>query len=714
MNDFALPPRPSRKVLVLSVLGLAVFLAVEALLLRHFIRVDTRPASWDQSTHLEIALDYREAIGAGRWGDAWFLAPKPGMPPFPPAYHLLLRGAFDSADPVHAALWLNWFYMAVLAVSLFGVAWRFLPDYRALGATIAFCASPGLQDLMTTQLMDLAVVAWVSAAYWALLSSEGFTGWAPALAFGVLHAVGMMHKWTFFSYLLPAYIIAGRALGDRNARLKVVAAAGLSLALSAPWYWSHMALLPSRLVQASADFAIPFWKAGAWAAYLQQACGALGPLLWALGFISLLTPQYARRRENGWVLGYWVVFSYVFWTIVPNRQIRFLLPGLAPLGVAMAATWPPGLTWTVTGFQLLAMLNFSFGAFGPYTLQMPFLPMTFFENKPPAAEDWKIGDILERIEAERDPTRPLTNVTLVANDAYFNAPTFHFVQRMKNLPHVRMRGVNKRLCELSEFLLLKQGRLGPESVIGGLAQAQKAVEDPEGWFSQAYERIATWPLPDGSAAVLYRQRRGRPIPDKHARVSYEVFATGEVTGAGLRIELADWAPALSSWKNVRVAFDRISVRGLVLRNASADLQNFSFVTLSQNEIADYDWDELRLMRVDRVTVHALEVDAADLKVFLQKRVPGLKVDALTLDGTIKVEGHWNGKPVTAEAGLDYDREGRRLKVRIVSASYLGAPVPAALFRPIKELNLSLDPNPETPFFIDLPGLTIKGGKLTVP
>ena len=70
------------------------------------------------ATHLEIALDYREALGAGKWGDAWFLAPKPGMPPFPPAYHLLLRPAFNFDDPAHAALWLNWFYMALLALSL--------------------------------------------------------------------------------------------------------------------------------------------------------------------------------------------------------------------------------------------------------------------------------------------------------------------------------------------------------------------------------------------------------------------------------------------------------------------------------------------------------------------------------------------------------------------------------------------------------------------
>jgi hypothetical protein len=713
MNDFAPPARPSRKVLVLSLLGLAAFLAVQALLLRHFIRVDTRPPSWDQATHLEIALDYREALGAGKWGDAWFLAPKPGMPPFPPAYHLLLRGAFDSDDPAHAALWLNWFYMAVLAVSLFGISWKFLPDSRALAATLAFCAAPGLQDLLTTQLVDLALVAWVAAGYWALLECQGFSLWLPSLAFGALYALGMMHKWTFFSYMLPAYIIAARALGDRNARWKALAAAVLSLALFAPWYWSHMALLPSRLVQASADFAVPFWKDGAWATYFIASCAGLGPLLWVLGYISMLAPQFARRRDYAWVLSYWVVFSYVFWTVVPNRQLRFLMPGLAPLGLFLAATWPSKLTWSIVAIQLAAMANFFFGFVGPIVVPMPLIPMTFFVNKPPVKEDWKIDEILRRIEAERDPTRPITNVTLVANDEYFNAPTFHWVQRRLNLPHARMRGVNKRLCELSEFLLLKKGRLGPESVIGGLREAALAVTDPDGWFARGYEEAARWPLPDGSEAVLYRQRRGRPDPLKSRVLRFDGFATGELAGHGMRVDLGPWDPALSSWKTAGMSVEEVNVRGLKIHGTAVELENFSLVTHYDTGAA-YDWSELRAMRLDHLALRSLSIDAADLKVFLEKRVPGLKLSALTLEGTVKAAGTWNGHPVEAEAALELDRAGRRLKVAVLGASYMGIPVPAALFRPIKELNLSLEPNPETPFFIDLPGLTIKGGRLTIP
>jgi len=710
MNEFAPPQRPSRKTLVLSLIGLAAFLAVEALLLRHYIRVDTRPPSWEQSTQMQIALDYHEAPATGFYASV----PKPGLPPYPPAYHWLLRGAYDTKDPAHAALWVNWAYMAILALSLFAISWRFLPDARALAATLAFCAAPGLQDLLTTQLLDLSIVALVSAGYWALLECDGFTLWLPSLAFGLLYALGMLHKWSYVTYMLPAYIIAGRALGDRRARGKVLAAAVVSGALFLPWYWAHLTLIPAWLARGWAQGGEPFWQGGAWASYLVQSCGELGPLLWALGFISLLAPQYARRRENSWILAYWVVFSYVTWTVIPDRQIRFLFPGLVPLGLAMAATWPPALTWSVTAIQLVCALNFFFGLAGPLQLQTPLVPMTFLENRPPMRADWKIPEILARIEAARDASRPITSVALVANDEYFNAATFHWMQGRLNLPHTQLRGVNARLCELSEFLLLKQGRLGPEGKIAGLAAAAKAVGDPDGWFQNSYEAVDRWPLPDGSTALLYRQRRGRAKPPGGRRLAYLFFEAGKTQVRNLNIDLGDWDRGASAWPTVMLSADRIQNSGLTVRGVTADLENFSFAPLYEGGLGDYDWNDLRLMRLDRAVVRSFQVDAADLKAYVEKRVPGLSLGVLTLDGTIKASGSWNGRPVAAEAALELDRAGHRLTLRVLSASYMGFNIPPAFFLPIQELGLSLAPTPERPFFIDLPGLTLRGDRLTVP
>ncbi len=715
MNEFAQILRPSRKVLVLSLLGLAAFLALEALLMRRYTRVDTRPPSWDQSVQLEIALDYRRDLAAGRASDAWFLPPKPGMPPFPPAYGLLLRGAYDSPDPAHAALWYNWLYLAALAVSLFGMAWRFLPDSRALAGTILFCAAPGIQGLYTTQLADLSVVACVAAAYWALLECEGFSYWPSSLAFGAAFAVGMLHKWSFFSYLLPAYMIGARALAHRSARWRVLASAALALGLSAPWYASHILLLPSRLVQASSDFGVPFWKGGAWLVYLRDAAGPLGPILWGLGFVGLLAPQYTRRREYGWVLAYWVLSSYVFWTIVPNRQIRFLLPGLAPLGLAFAASWPARLCWAAAAFQLLALINFFFGWIPTLTLPTYLVDLPFFVSGPPVAEKWPIADILRRVAAERDPSRPLTNVTLVANDADFNGPTFHWEQSLLGLKGVSVRGVNRRLCELSEFVILKDGRLGPEGVIGGLPEAAEEIRNPAGWFAAIFAEDARWPLPDGSTAVLYRLRRFARPPWPRRSLDFSEADFGDDGIDGLSVRFGPWSPERSAWDYADLRAARARVRGLVVSGIGARLYGFSFAAPGFNERGNrFDFDGARATRLDRVEIQSLSVSAEDLKAFLAKRVPGLVVDSLTLDGDARASGRYRGRPVSLEAALELDRAARVLRVRVVSASYMGTPLPSFLFRPVKELTVSLAANPETPFDIDLAGLTLKNGLLTVP
>lgn len=714
-SNIYVPPsqNANRKILVFSLLGLVLFLAAEALLLRSYIRTDTRPPSWDQSIHMEIALDYREALRDGRLSDAWYLAPKPGMPPFPPAYHLLLTRAYDSADPARAALWINWFYLALLAVSIFAVAWRFRPDETALAACVLFTASPAIQDLLTTQLVDLPMVALAAAAYWALLASEEFMLWIPSVTFGVLHAAGMLHKWSFFSYMLPAYLIALRAFRDRRTALIMLVSAAASAALIVPWYSAHLALLPSRLVQASTDFAISAWTPGAWLVYASQASNHIGPIVWLLGVIGLLAPQYKRSREQGWILLAWFATSYVFWTIVPNRQLRFVLPGLVPLGVAFCSTWPKPVAWGTAALQLFCLFNFYGGWIGPVTLSLPFVSPQFFVNRPPAKQDWKTEEILRRIEAERDPAAPISNVTLVANDDYFNAPTFHWMQRRLGLEHARMRGVNRRLCELSEFVLLKDPKVGPPSVISGLPEASAEIRDPKGWFGRAYEEIARWPLPDSNNAILYRRRRGLKKPYDGKFLVYQHYTSGKVVIKDLKANFGPWDPAKSAYKTMSLSVGELNVRGLVLSGSDIDLVNVGFVPIVKKERED-DWVDVRLLRLERLRIKSLDVGADELKAFLTARVKGLSVSELSLDKTVKISGTFNGKPVSAEAGLQLLDGPRRLKVDIMSVRLAGIAVPLSMFREIKELTIPLYPNPETPFAIELPGLTLAGGRLTIP
>ena len=713
-NLYIAPTQASnRKALVIGLMGLVVFLAVEALLLRSYTRTDTRPPSWDQAIHMEIALDYRDALKEGRLTDAWHLAPKPGMPPFPPAYHLLLMRSYASADPAHAALWVNWFYLAILSISIFGIAWRFRPDETALAAVVLFVGSPAIQDLLTIQLVDLPMVALAAAAYWALLGSEEFTHWLPAIGFGVLHAAGMLHKWSFFSYMFPAYFLALSALRERRTALIMLVSAALSFALIVPWYGVHIALLPSRLVQASSDFAVSAWTPAAWVLYFNQASSSIGPVIWLLGVIGLLAPQYKRRREQGWVLLAWFLTSYIFWTVVPNRQLRFVLPGLVPIGVAFCSTWPKPASWAAVVLQLFCMANFFGGWVGPVNANLAYYPLTFFENRPAAKEDWKTEEILRRIEAERDPAAPISNVTLVANDTYFNAPTFHWMQRRLGLEHTRMRGVNRRLCELSDFVLLKDPKVGPASVIDGLNEAAAEIKDPRGWFGKAYVELARWPLPDKNEAILYKQRRFTKKPYDGKFLVYQHYTAGKVVIRDLKADFGPWDPEKSVYKTMSLKVGQLDVRGLILNGTSLELFNAGFIPLMKKERED-DWVDIRMLRLERMRINSLDVGAEELKVFLSQRVKGLSVDELSLDKTVRIAGTFNGKPVSAEAGVQLLDQPRRIKIDILSVRLSGINVPLSVFKEIKELTVPLYANPETPFAIELPGLTIANGRMTIP
>ena len=211
----------------------------------------------------------------------------------------------------------------------------------------------------------------------------------------------------------------------------------------------------------------PFrWQAGAWTVYLKQSAVALGPIFWVLGAISYSRHSAAGQGECCW--------PGLCPTISSGRScqppVRFpSRPGSSRHSILLDMA--KSVTWSVVAFQLLGLFNYFGGWVGPITVNLPYYQVEFFSNRPGAREDWKTEEILRLIEAQRDPSRPIANVTLVANDEYFNAPTFHWIQRRLGLEHARIRGVNSRLCELSEFVLLKDPQVGPAGVISGLLSA---------------------------------------------------------------------------------------------------------------------------------------------------------------------------------------------------------------------------------------------------
>ena len=695
------------KVVALSLVGLAAFLSIQALVLARWTAVDTRPPAWDQAIHLETALDYKEGL------DKLHPVPKPGMPPFPPLYHFALQRAMGAADPAHGALWVNFGYFVVLTLCLFGLILEFRNDWAAPVAAVAFVCAPAVQELLYSQLVDLPVLACSVAAYWAFIRSEEFSIWAPSLAFGVLFAVGMLHKWSFFSYMIPVYVSWLRAASRKGSKGPMLASAALAVALTLPWYAMNWPLLLPRLFQASADFAVPVWQGAAFLTYLATSVSGLGPALWAMGWIGVIVPKYRRREHEGWLITFWVLSSYVFWAIVPNRQMRFLLPGLPGLAVLAVGSWPPALIAGLLGFQLLGAANYAQGWLGPIILPTPLGSVDLFDNNPPKHEDWHLDDILTDAEKRRDPAEPIADLVLIANHARFNAPTFTWRRRALHLEHVRVRGVNKRLCEFAQFVLLKGGELGPASVIGELPLAARLVTSPDKWFARGYEKAASWPLPDGSEAILYQRRTFNKAPfHNKGPMPFQFYSNGGLEASGMVVDLGPFDAAAGIYPHAKISAREAEMRGLKLSKLAVELDGLLAISATDN-VQD-EFDDVRFLKLKTLRVNSVDLPGEAVRAFLEARVKGLKIDSLELEGNLKLSGHLRGLGLAVELAPELQTSPRALKLRIISLRLGPNPVPVAAINRIKELTISLEPNPETPFAIELPSLTLKGGRLSVP
>ncbi len=629
-----------------SASSLALFLAWQAWKLHAFIAAEVRPPAWDQANHMQVAWKYFSAISAGNWGDVWFYTPNGTMPPFPPLYHLGLALAYFSTNPASAALWLNWFYLCLLAVSIFAIVWRFRRDATAPLAAILICCTPLIQGLLHTQLVDLALTAVVALAYWALLRTEGFQSRGGSLAFGAVFALGLMHKWSFFTYMFPAFFVAGQALRGRKTRRNVLLAAGVAALFGLPWYLVRLPLVVVRLTQATNDFVVPFWRGAAFFQYARWLPAELG---WV--FLILAGVGAWRWRKNGsrgaGLISLWVLSSYLFWALIPNRQMRFLAPGLPGLAVLATETSAPAIGVAAAYAFVSASRGRSLDA--------------------PAREDWKLAEIVDAIATQARGGPSLIAVTVIANDERFNKLGFIWTADARGLDNMQFRGVHDIPWELSPFIIWKTGRLGPEVVVADFLNAQAEIANPHGWFQKAFEERGRWPLPDGSSAVLFGRKHLLKPPFVTSRVHLPLYSSLPFEISRADIAFGRWDAKRGTYRRASISSSGVRFKGVEIGDFRIDLDDAVLVP---------DRDGARLLRIGKVTIKDARVGAAAANAFLTRA--GIRVKSLAMDGTIRAVVSVKGLPVSGELSAATGDATRRCRLSLISAAVGPLPLPTGI------------------------------------
>jgi len=699
---------------ILWATALLMALLFEGLTLHLWLGIDTRPPAWDESIHLSVALDYAEALKQGHWQRVL----EPAYFNYPPLYHLSLAPVFfhraHSRNPkqlIRAAIECNWFYLTLLAFGLFLIGNKLAGPAQGFAAGVFGTAAPFITEISHYPLTDLALSAWVAWAFYALIESEHFSRWIPTLFFGLLCGIGMLTKWSFFVYTgAPALIMAFFPL-KRGNLFRAFIALLLCLGLSLPWYLPNAIPVFTRVVGctrmgvAEGDQAVG--SLASWLYYPQTAFLQFHLGLSLLVLIGLLASMMKRRT---WVLWVWAFLPMLFFSLISNKDFRYSTPCLGALALmaslAFSDRWRVFLVYACLG----VLLGHFYDCFGEksrtYSWQNLEIPLT--DPHPPHNEDWKQSEIARFCLIHRDRGDPLTEVSTIENHPYLHSMTLNLNARLEGFRHVVFRGKAKRLGELSQFILTKTGDLGPAYSLGQIPEVAKSLFHPEPWFRHSFSKAGEWGLPDGSAAVIF-EREVRPIRiHSLKKLEWELgkLSFPNIKTKGLKIKLevrTQQESARGLFKRIDVLANSLEFRGLPFNNVRLVLTN-----------AQIDWplflskQEIRLLRLQRAQVQ-MTIPRYELQAFAAKKIRHIEDLTIEFRDGLKAQASVAGMRVGVDETIIFDPAKRTLSFHLAGLSVAGVPLPLAktILSPFTNRTISLNPNPELPFFIDLHSLDWK-------
>ncbi|MDH4208202.1 MAG: glycosyltransferase family 39 protein, partial [Anaerolineae bacterium] len=161
---------------------------------------------WDRPRHLIESLVYNdilEQVTLRSLFEAWTHS---GY--YPPLYHLAMVAFYKLFGvSMDVAVAVNMVFLAVLLISAYGLGSRI--GGRRVGLLSAFVTStlPMIFAMSRYTYIEFALTAMVATSFWLLLLCEGFDHKVYSLLLGACAGVGLLTKWTYVLFVLPAVAV---------------------------------------------------------------------------------------------------------------------------------------------------------------------------------------------------------------------------------------------------------------------------------------------------------------------------------------------------------------------------------------------------------------------------------------------------------------------------------------------------------------------------
>jgi 4-amino-4-deoxy-L-arabinose transferase-like glycosyltransferase len=453
-----LPPRPSRTpslnrglqqpIWWLCLVGLW---ALASACDRLWLAIDQRLPSWDQADYLNSALDHGRALGLihpGGWsGWAALLDLSPKIPPLASLVNgTVMALAGDGPDQASWALAV-WHALLLVVIACWGR--QLLGSGFGLLCATLVVLTPALAHPRVDYTLDLPLAATACLALWLLgrwqAPAPAGGRWPQALAAAGAVAAALLVKQSALLLLVgPVAWSALRGLAQGRRRLQVLLAAALVLALVLPWLrhnWITTLGGTNRAVveSAAAEGDPPWLSLASLTWYPRLLPGQLGvvgwPVLPVAGVRAWRAGQALRRRWKGlpplerandlgmgarqadnragvatraglssewtWLL-VCVLSGWLFTTLSPNKDARYITPVLPMVVMLVARAW-----WELGGW-----LRRRWGGPGAWAMLLAGL-----------AGATSASALRAAAEIHRDPPAPVPQLTGRLRELVGEAPT---------------------------------------------------------------------------------------------------------------------------------------------------------------------------------------------------------------------------------------------------------------------------------------------------
>lgn len=711
-----------------------LLMVINGMSLFSWVKKDTNPLAWDQSTHTNIAFDYRDRFQQGPV-DHFF---RPVEWNYPPLYHLMLAPTVSYfSDVTDASSVINYFYLCLLILMVFLIGKKMMDAWVGFTAAAMVTCYPIVVELSRNTLIDLSLIAWVSVGFYCLHSSENFSKLRGSVLFGVSLGLAMLTKWTALAYFLfPLIPSLWKALRLKNIR-NIFISFGISFLLMAPWYVQNFVPMMIRIPKLSglppasgthmSGLANIFW----YPLSFGEQMGLIFLLLSIPGLVVVFWKPKLRPLFL-WFLGTLVLFS-----LIRNRNTRYFAPALPAVALLTASSLSV-LTALIerrrppSSLSGVATLTSQVAVKSPYLIILFVTAMIFWganvqgtmsrsysllwqsarvlEGRSPLPYDWKHQEITEKIrELNGDRPKP-PHVLVASNHPFFFGQSLHVSMRSKGIVDVAFHGARKRRpFEFNEFVLVKTGDLGPVNSLKATNACLEVINTPNSWFLKSYKQKAKWDLPEGAQGILYQFD---PTPQQNAEPSLinlelkelelpHISATDVVVSA-LPHSKAD--TALGRFKLITLQASRITYKGVVLRDVKVKLiePQINLPYFSETQ-------EIQLARLGALEPQAT-IQAEDLLALLEKKAKWLQSPQISFEGSfIRVAGNVFGIPISV--ALEVQAQNNIFSTRLQRLAIAGLPLPRVLFRGVTDRDIKLNRGEDWAYDIQIPQIKGTGSQL---